>query len=106
MTDTLPKSKVYLSRRNLLALLSKLDREAAGEQTACTIIKYKNAGDKFKKDTCYQQTMESIMVVAVQDEKYYAAENRQAGVMHESDEVKLPKPEQGISVGSNIFFGT
>ena len=30
---------VYLSRRNLLTLLSKLDRLEAGEPTACMIIK-------------------------------------------------------------------
>jgi hypothetical protein len=31
--------RVYLTRRNLLALLSKLDRAAAGENTECTILK-------------------------------------------------------------------
>ena len=32
--------RVDLSRRNLLALLSKLDRVKAGETSACTIVKH------------------------------------------------------------------
>ena len=32
---------IYLSRRNLQVLLSKLDRKKAGETSACTLIKYK-----------------------------------------------------------------
>jgi hypothetical protein len=32
-------ARVYLTRRNLLTLLSKLDRRAKGEDTVCTIIK-------------------------------------------------------------------
>lgn len=60
------KARVYLSRRNLLTLLSKLDRKAAGQQTACTLIKNDNA------HRTYRQTMTSIEVVAVEDEVYYA----------------------------------
>lgn len=33
------KPRVYLSRRNLLTLLSKLDHRVAGQQTECTLIK-------------------------------------------------------------------
>jgi hypothetical protein len=57
--------KVFLSRRNLTALLSKLDRKKAGEQTYCTIIKNDNRHPK------YPQTMEQIIVTAIEDEEYY-----------------------------------
>jgi len=71
------ESKVYLSRRNLLALLSKLDRKAIGEHTECTIIKNDNAHPVFS------QTMKSIRVTAVEDSEYYA--DRKPGMMHYSD---------------------
>ncbi|WP_136525494.1 hypothetical protein [Geomonas ferrireducens] len=58
-------SRVYLSRRNLLTLLSKLDRRASGQQTACTIVKRDNA------NRLYPQTMKNIEVIAVEDEEYY-----------------------------------
>lgn len=83
MFDKMPSdrtSKVYLSRRNLLTLLSKLDRDAAGEETACTLIKLKQ-----KDGTAYNQTMNEIMVIAVQDEDYYPAQNRAAGEVHPLD---------------------
>lgn len=70
--------QVYLSRRNLLTLLSKLDRQQAGEATACTIIKN---DDKHPK---YPQSAKSIIVTAVEDEEYYT--NRQPGPVHPSDE--------------------
>jgi hypothetical protein len=73
--------KVYLSRRNLLTLLSKLDRKAAGDETACAIIKYQNQDDEF------QQTMGDIMVIAISDEEAYST--RSAGEMHPADEAKL-----------------
>jgi hypothetical protein len=87
ITDKTPK--VYLSKRNLLALLSKLERDSNGDETACTIIKYQQPGPE------YRQTMATIAVIAVQDEEYYGAQNRAAGEMHPSDEVKLEKPSKG-----------
>jgi hypothetical protein len=72
---------LYLSRRNLLALLSKLDRQAAGDATACAIIKYSNPTDP------YCNTIKEIMVVAVPDDKFYA--NRAPGAMHPLDEARL-----------------
>lgn len=88
ITDNTPK--VYLSRRNLLALLSKLDRQAAGEETHCTIIKNKQPG---KAE--YNQTMERILVIAVDDDEYYGSQQRPAGEMHPADEKNLAKPEKG-----------
>lgn len=89
ITDKTPK--VYLSRRNLLALLSKLDRQAAGEETYCTIIKNKQPGK-----TEYNQTMERILVIAVEDREYYDSQQRPAGEMHPLDEAKLNKPTKGV----------
>lgn len=83
--------KIYLSRRNLLTLLSKLDREAKGELTACAIVKIRSASAEFR------QTMERVMVIAVDDEVYYPAQNRPAGEMHPADEEGLPKPSTGLT---------
>ena len=72
---------IYLSRRNLLALLSKLDRQAAGEATASAIIKYSNPTDP------YCNTIDQVTVIAVADEEFYAT--RQPGAMHPRDEARL-----------------
>lgn len=85
-------STVYLSRRNLVALLSKLDRKAAGEDTRCTINKNKQPSPE------YQQTMQTINIVAVEDEEYYSSQNRAAGIMHPSDESKLTVPSTGVAL--------
>jgi hypothetical protein len=63
MYDDLPR--VYLSRRNLLVLLSKLDRVKEGDHSACTLIKSDNTHPK------YPQTMPDIVVTAVEDTDYY-----------------------------------
>ena len=73
--------QIYLSRRNLLTLLSKLDRQAAGDATACGIIKSANPADP------YCNTIDQVVVTAVADEEFYA--NRQPGVMHPLDEANL-----------------
>jgi hypothetical protein len=89
VNDNTPK--VYLSRRNLLALLSKLDRESNGEDTHCAILK--NRGDKPE----FQQTMKEIMVIAVADDEYYGTLGRPAGMMVDADEKNLPVPKTGVS---------
>lgn len=68
---------VYLSRRNLLTLLSKLDRVKRGEQSACAIVKRDN------QHHVYPQSMKEIMVKAVEDDDYYV--ERLAGVVLELD---------------------
>jgi hypothetical protein len=73
--------QIYLSRRNLLALLSKLDRLENGDETACAIIKYANPSDP------YCNTIDQVVVTVVADEKFYT--NRQPGAMHPLDEVRL-----------------
>lgn len=75
--------KVYLTRRNLETLRSKLDRRRNGEDTECTIIKNDNI------HPLYPQTMSSIAVIAVEDEEYYI--DRSAGIVHPKDEPKNKK---------------
>ena len=53
------KHNLYLSNRNVLTLLSKLDRQKAGEHTACAIIKHSSAP--------YQNTMSPIYVGATEN---------------------------------------
>lgn len=57
--------RIYLSRRNLMTLLSKLDRVRSGEFSHCTIIKNDTDNEE------YPQTIESVMVTAVENDKYY-----------------------------------
>lgn len=70
---------VYLTRRNLLTLLSKLDRKARGEQTECTLIKMDTVHPTYP---CSAE----IEVIAVSDEEYYT--DRQPGAVHPKDEPK------------------
>ena len=71
--------QVFLSRRNLLTLLSKLDRKAKGEGTACTLIKSDVLHPKYPCST-------KIVVTAVEDNDYYT--DRAPGPVHPSDEPK------------------
>jgi len=80
---------IYLSRRNLEGLLSKLNRLSNGEETQCAIIKVQQAS------SAYRQTMHEILVVAVDDEEYYALQARPAGEMYPLDEASLTVPSTG-----------
>lgn len=113
----LPKHKVYLSKRNLLALLSKLERYEAGDETACAIVKNQSAPppprslfqrfvDRILRRPepelpPYQQTMGSIMVIAIPDDLMYR--DRAAGMMHPKDEANLPKPGKGVVDAGPVF---
>lgn len=81
MTDELPV--VYLSRRNLLTLLSKLDRKKQGDMTACTILKNDDV------HPTYPQSMPTIMVVGVEDDDYY--KDRSPGAVHPKENEFLDK---------------
>lgn len=70
-------TQIYLSRRNLQTLLSKLDRQASGEPTACTIIKFRNSIDPYTQ--IVDEENNTISITAVEDELYYA--NRKPGEM-------------------------
>lgn len=72
---------VYLSRKNLLTLLSKLDRKAKGEHSECAIIKYDNT------HPLYPQTMDVCVVQAMEDDVYYA--DRPSGEVLPADDPAL-----------------
>lgn len=69
--------QVYLTRRNLLTLLSKLDRSSSGDVSACTIV---------KQDTIHQTypCSDVIAVTAVEDAVYYT--DRKPGPVLSEDE--------------------
>jgi len=69
--------QLYLSRRNLLTLLSKLDRVKRGEGSMCTLV---------KQDLTHPKYPASVVVrlTAVEDEDYYT--DRLAGQVHPADE--------------------
>lgn len=72
------KVQVYLTRRNLLTLLNKMDRAMAGEQTHCTIVK------RDVEHPTHPQNAQEIWVTGVEDHIYY--KDRIPGVMHPKDE--------------------
>lgn len=79
-------SRVYLSRRNLLTLLSKLDRRKAGEHTFCCITKCDTLNPEFP------QTDDEVQVIAVEDDEYY--KDRLPGAVHEKDNPNPNQPQE------------
>ena len=77
------ENKLYLSKRNLLTLLSKLERYETGQETNCAIIKYSTHLDPYCLDL---QGETDIMVIAIPDEKYYTT--RDPGEVHPLDTPK------------------
>lgn len=63
---------IVLSRRNLLTLLSKLDRKKLGDETKCTIV--------------VPHGTRWVSLKAVEDEEKYR--DRAPGVMHPKDTPK------------------
>jgi len=78
MSETL-----YLSRRNLLTLLNKLDRAKLGEPSNCAIVKYRQGSAEL------QQTMDAVVVIAAENEDFYGAQKRLAGEVHPADDPGL-----------------
>jgi hypothetical protein len=75
-------ARVYLTRRNLLTLLSKLDRRAKGEVTVCTIIKQDINHPRYP-------CTDVIAVTAVENDDYYT--DRPPGeVLFEDDPKNTP----------------
>ena len=73
--------QLYLSRRNLLSLLSKLDRNVKEPgSSVVTLIKNDTAHPK------YPASEGDIWVTAVEDSDYYF--DREPGAIHPADEVK------------------
>ena len=85
--------QIYLSRRNLLALLSKLDRRKVGEVTACTLVKRDNP------HPLYAQSLPEILVTAVEDEDYYT--EREPGPILPVDEARIKVAKTG-----DAYIGT
>lgn len=73
--------QLYLSRRNLLTLLSKLDRVAAGDFSACTLVKQDTVHPKYPSS-------DVMKVTAVEDAEYYGTGQRDAGAVLPIDEPK------------------
>ena len=74
------ENRIYLSKRNLLTLLSKLERFEQGQETFCSIKKYSNPLDP------YCNTMDEVVIVAIPDEKFYT--KRTFGEVHPDDDPK------------------
>lgn len=72
---------VYLSRSNLLTLLSKLDRAKNGESSSCAIIK---SGTNHPK---YPQSRPRVLIQAIEDKDYYT--DRKRGIVHPLDEKRI-----------------
>ena len=74
--------RVYLTRRNLEALLSKLDANRAVPNTSqCTLVKNDTLHPK------YPQTHKTIVVKALENEEYYS--DRTPGEMHQREERRI-----------------
>ena len=67
---------VYLTRRNLRALLRKLDVQKLGVPSACTIVKGDTEHDRYPL-----RNADYCIVTAVEDEDYYT--DRAPGAMRE-----------------------
>ena len=82
---------VYLSRRNLMTLLAKLDanKDEPGS-SMCSIIKHQNP----RLDVPFRQSVESLVVVSIDDEAFYSSQYRSAGFMKHADH--LPAPSTGV----------
>jgi len=74
-------NQLYLSRRNLETLLSKLDRVKNGEFSHCTIVKNETNDGK------YPQTIPTIWVTAVENNEYY--HDRMPGPVVQEDQENL-----------------
>lgn len=84
---------IYLSKRNVLALLSKLDRVKNGEHSYCSIIKRDTVHPEFPcsdevtvmavESDDEQNQLAKFIVIGVDDHLYYT--ERRAGDVHPSD---------------------
>ena len=68
---------LYLTRRNLLTLLNKLDREESGDSSCCTIIKYDTDHPEYPIST-------PTIIQAIEDDEYY--KHRPPGDVHHKDQ--------------------
>lgn len=85
---------IFLSRRNLLTLINKLDRVQAGGESACAIIKYDSAHPEYPTDcapviVAALEDDTPVTVTAVEDDAYYT--DREAGAILPIDDPDQPK---------------
>lgn len=81
--------QVYLTRRNLLTLLSKLDRAKAGETTERTIIKTDVVHPVYP-------CSDTLRITALEDAEYYT--DRELGPMAEADEARIAGERNSVLV--------
>jgi len=82
---------IYISRRNITTLLSKLDRAKAGEATACTLVKNDTEHSTYPCTRraaltaveAHVPCMSGANIFAVEDDVYYT--DRKPGPMHPKD---------------------
>lgn len=74
--------QIYLTRRNLRTLLSKLDRAKAGDTTERTIIKTDVVHPVYP-------CSDTMRITALEDEEYYT--ERKPGRMAREDEEQMAK---------------
>ena len=67
---------IYLTRRNLVSLLNKLDRTIEGDPSYCAIVKNDTVHPKFPATT-------RMLVIAIEDEDYYT--DREPGAILRRD---------------------
>jgi hypothetical protein len=91
MTDRIPR--VVLSRRNILALLSKLDRVRDGETSACEIRK----GPDPEMPVELRQNVPLVRVLALPDAVAYA--HREPGELLAVDVDNHPRSRSRLTAG-------
>lgn len=69
---------IFLTRRNLLTLLSKLDRKVKGDKTECAIVKFSAPGK-------FVQSVDAATIIAVEDAEFYGDKDRDPGAVHSAD---------------------
>lgn len=71
--------QLFLSRRNLLTLLSKLDRVKQGEHSECMLIKFDNT------HPAYPQSMRGCQVKAMEDTEWNPGNTSDKVYLHRKD---------------------
>lgn len=84
--------EVYLSHRNIDALLSKLQRVANGDDSSCCIIKYKSTNARF------QQTPLVVSVQAIETGTDYYTNSSTAVLVLTRDTLMALKKQTMINV--------
>ncbi len=87
---------IYLTRRNLLTLLAKLDRAATGDATFLTLLKRDTQHPTFP-------CTEATMVTAIEDHDYYT--DREPGRVHPREEEAIALNTYADAIAAHIYKG-